>query len=85
MILQNINGREEIIEETTRNCPYLENILALTMKELMHFYLVIIKTSLSHTTVKINNNKKRKNRRKIIKLLNKNQVIQSKQNQTAIR
>lgn len=36
-ILQNINGREEIIEEMTKNLLYLVKTLALKMKELMHF------------------------------------------------
>lgn len=36
-ILQNINGREEIIEEMTKNLLYLVRTLVLKMKELMHF------------------------------------------------
>jgi len=36
-ILQNINGREEIIEEITKNRLYLVKTLALKMKELTHF------------------------------------------------
>ena len=35
-ILQNINDREEIIEEMTKNCLYIVKTLALKMKELMH-------------------------------------------------
>lgn len=36
-ILQNINGREEIIEEMIKNLLYLVKTLALKVKELMHF------------------------------------------------